>query len=207
MKIEEKDKFTPNLEEDAAILNHSTSVLNQNFKKVSRIKMLKELRNGAKTVFKRSWINELPLLLIFILSLISSFFGTIYYPKTVKVISINIWLFGEITLSIALLVLVSLVPLSILIHKLLDSRYIITNENIISINGLMSLKVNTSRMHLSHVRGLEVERSLLQRFLNTGDLLIGSASHDAQEVIMTGVYNPTYYQGIIEQLMKDYVKE
>ena len=58
-------------------------------------------------------------------------------------------------------------------------------------SGLLSTNLKTSRLLYKHVRGVEIEQSILDRILNIGDIHVGSDNaRSTAEIVLRGIRNP-----------------
>ncbi|MCB0339439.1 MAG: PH domain-containing protein [Bdellovibrionales bacterium] len=182
--------------------SHEPSVLEPAENRMSRRRVLRKLHRGARIVFHRSILNEVPLFVCFVVSAIWALYLTIRIPASVIFIDLSNSHFPELILPFPTFFTIPLVVLGFLVHRLFDDRFIITEDHIVSVNGLLSLRVLTNRIHFAHVRGIEVERNLYQRVVGTGNIRVGSAAHSDLEIEMIGVGKPDYYRNVIEALTK-----
>lgn len=189
-------------------MSSSVQELHPDRERLTRRRILRELALGARVVFHRSWRNEIPAIMLLVLSVLFSVYLVLDFPEIfLQDSNFNFLAFGNYSWLPSMLgaFLVPLVVLGFLIHRLFDDRFIITEDSIVAVNGLLSLKLCSSRVHFAHVRGVEVEQGIFQRLVNTGNLMVGSAAHLGQEVVMKGVGNPTYYREIIAAQVREYV--
>ncbi len=124
------------------------------------------------------------------------FFAGIYvmfqHPETIQSIDT-----GWFSFSLPLSGLPAIVIGFVLLHKLFDGKYVISKQFIRGTEGLMSLRKDDVIVELAHIRGIEIHRSLYGRIANTGDLAIGTAAQEDEEITMHGVYNPSRLRDII----------
>lgn len=128
-----------------------------------------------------SWLNYLS----------QYFFSLIFFAAAVLmyVKEIELW-------PIVAAVLGFLVLLRILINRI-SFTYIITKDNVRSINGLIAR--NESEVRIADIREIRVFQSIGQRLLGVGDLSFASAGTGGVEVIFEGIRNP--------HTIKDYVNK
>lgn len=108
------------------------------------------------------------------------------------------------TLSLPLIGILPFLILAYTAHRIFDCKYIIADSYIRELSGLASFKKKDKRLEFYNIRGIDIDRSLLNRILNVGDLKIGGSMHDEVEVVFSGIRNPSKYRDIVVERMKDY---
>ncbi|MCO6431762.1 MAG: PH domain-containing protein [Deltaproteobacteria bacterium] len=87
---------------------------------------------------------------------------------------------------------------TIMLLRRFNFRYLIANDGIKALRGIISNNQVDAKLEYYQIRGTEIHRSLFQRLVGTGDLLVrGSTSNDT-EVAFKGIYDPYRYQKIIQ---------
>lgn len=105
-----------------------------------------------------------------------------------------------LTVNIPLLGLVPLVLLAMLAHRLLDRRYVLSEDYILEVEGLLAWRLRTVRLRYLHIRGLEVDRSILQNLFGVGDLRVGGeTSPEDTDVVMYGIAHPEAFKDLIKE--------
>jgi uncharacterized membrane protein YdbT with pleckstrin-like domain len=66
--------------------------------------------------------------------------------------------------------------------------YVATSMRIVAKTGWLNTRQIEIRMQ--DIRGIEVERTLMQRILGIGDVEIGTAATEGSEIVMCGVVDP-----------------
>lgn len=135
-----------------------------------------------------------PSILIFLLVLGAGIYTMVAYPRTIQHINI----FG-FEMLLPLSGLPALVMAFIVLHQIFDGKYIISEKFVRGLEGLMSLRKDDVIVELAHIRGIEIHRGLYGRLVNTGELAIGTAAQEDEELTMHGVYNPSRLRDIILQ--------
>ena len=87
--------------------------------------------------------------------------------------------------------------LCLLIHRLYDSKYLIGKDYIRALHGLLSFRKQDIRLEYMDIRGIEINRGLYGRVVNTGIITIGTAMMEKEEMNITDIYNPSFYRDII----------
>lgn len=98
----------------------------------------------------------------------------------------------------ALLIFPAIVLLFI-IHRRLDTRYIVGKDRLIHATGLGSFKRRTREMHFSYVRGILVDQTLAGRLFNFGTIRIGPFVDIESDILIEGVRNPYQYKSLLER--------
>lgn len=66
--------------------------------------------------------------------------------------------------------------------------YVVTNARVISKTGWLNTQLVEVR--ISDIRGVNVNRTLMQRILGIGDIAIGTSATEGTEIVMKGVVDP-----------------
>lgn len=77
------------------------------------------------------------------------------------------------------------------IWTVFNQRFCLCHEYFSSYTGLLGTSLRTTRLLYEHVRGVEIQQSLLQRVFGLGDLHVGSdVSKGEGEMVICGIRNP-----------------
>ena len=157
-------------------------------------------RESDNIVIYRSPLNEIPRGIVLLALYVATIYVSWTYPESIQYVSLG-ELFGrELSMGLPLFGIVPLVFMGAISHSLLNFRYVLTPDYVMEIEGLLDLREKSVRLHYIHIRGMEIDRSVLQKLLNIGDLRLGSAvAHGDSEIVMKGIYNPRHYKDIINQ--------
>ena len=72
-----------------------------------------------------------------------------------------------------------------------NKRFCLCKEYVSVYAGLLGANLRTTRLLYEHVRGVEIEQSVLQRLLGLGDLHVGSDVNKGEgEMVICGIRNP-----------------
>lgn len=93
--------------------------------------------------------------------------------------------------------LIPLMLIGIVIQKLYDSHYVVGSDYVREMNGLFSLHKDDIVIEMKDIRGVEIDRSIYGRIVNTGNLKIGTSAHDQNEIIIRYIRDPSYYRDVI----------
>ncbi len=138
-------------------------------------------------------LSHVGLLSSFVLSFFIYIYSSINYPWTVQ----NVAVFGS-EIPLPLMGIFPILILVVLVVKHFNYRYVISEDHVRTLSGIISLRMLDKRLDMQHIRGVEIERSIFDRLFNLGDLEIGSAMHGQDDLIMYGIYNPERFRKMIE---------
>jgi hypothetical protein len=90
------------------------------------------------------------------------------------------------------------VMLLLVAWKCLNQKLCFCGTYVSRYSGILGTNLRTSRLLYKHVRGVEIEQSILGRILNLGDIHVGSDnSRSTAEIVIRGVYNPERIKDIL----------
>ena len=129
-------------------------------------------KNLLEKTLHPSWLNYLS----------QYFFSLIFFTAAVVMYikEIELWPIAAAVLGLAVI-------LRILINRV-SFTYIITKNNVRSINGLIAR--NESEVRVPDIREIRVSQSIVQRLLGIGNLSFASAGTGGVEVTFEGISNP-----------------
>lgn len=172
---------------------------------VTEIQYPKANENNNKIVFFRSYLSQLPKIILFIISIGLLFYTALKMPWSVQHANLGEIFGQEVNLSIPLFGIIPLVLIFWIGHELFDEAYIIGDSYVLEIRGRASLSARNIQIDFPNIRAVEIEQSLLQRILGLGDLHIAtSASQSMPQLTMQGISNPEYYKEVLELRLKNF---
>jgi uncharacterized membrane protein YdbT with pleckstrin-like domain len=138
----------------------------------------------------------------------ASIYVSSHYPWSMQYIDIGAWLGVSLLLPLPLFSIVPLAFLAQIVHSLLDYRYILCDDYVLGVEGLLSLKRKSIRINYVHIRGMEIDESLWQQVLRVGDLTILATTLDQGEhlVTMRGIANPRRIKDLIQARVHEQVQ-
>lgn len=92
-------------------------------------------------------------------------------------------------------------PLSILaviMHKRFNSKYTLSKSHVTCVTGLFSWKHSRIRLGYDQLKAIEVEKNVIDRILNTGNIRLSTAMFDQPEVTLKRLHNPQYFAGVVK---------
>jgi uncharacterized membrane protein YdbT with pleckstrin-like domain len=101
-------------------------------------------------------------------------------------------------MTLPLFALMPLIAFGDLISRIYDVRFTLSAEGIEARVGIVSLKQTVTRIRFEDIRLIEIDQSLLERFLDVGNVLIGTAATDSIEVYMEGMVAPAEIQRMVQ---------
>ncbi len=160
----------------------------------------RETSRSTNIIIRPSIISQLHLLALFLLSLWVTYDSFARFPDTVEHYFLGSAFGFDVGLSLPAMGILPLVLGAALIHKLLNRKYVLCEDYILEIEGLVAFTLRTVRLRYLHIRGLEIDCNILQRMLGVGDLRVGGEiSPEDTDVVMMGIYNPNRYKDIIKE--------
>ncbi|MCB0310570.1 MAG: hypothetical protein KDD42_05015 [Bdellovibrionales bacterium] len=148
-------------------------------------------------IFRRSIWSEGPLCLLLGIFIVLSALFSLRFPVTIELIPLDALGLKQIALPIPLLGFIPLLLAIVLAHRLFDAVYIIDREYVRSLHGFLSLRKHDVRLEYQDLRGVEIDRGIYGRIVNTGDLKIWSLMPSEVELLLSGVRDPSSYRDLI----------
>lgn len=154
--------------------------------------------SNAVLVIPRVWRAELARMVMFFGSLVGAVFLSKLFPGSV--ISGVLFSLGDstIVLTLPLWWLLPLGVLGSLVWRIYNVRYLIDSKGIECREGILSINLRSTRIAYEDVRSIETEQTLIGRFLDFGDILIGTAATGGIEIWFEGIGSPKEVQEIIQ---------
>ena len=167
-------------------------------------------RGGAQPVIQlyRSVWNEVPLVLLLLALAWVGLQMTLVFPLSVQFVELPVAEKGSFALPIPLFAILPIAVFVVLLHRLYDSKYLITAEHVVQVDGRMSLSSKTSEVSFEFVRGIEVTRSFLQRLFDVGDIkvvsFVSNGLSEGGEVTLRGIRVPSHFKHVVEERVRAY---
>jgi uncharacterized membrane protein YdbT with pleckstrin-like domain len=153
--------------------------------------------DGDNLILRESWLNQFPLLIVFVVLEILASYVLIQFPEA-STVDIEIF---ERVVKVSW---VSFVPLLILgkaAFHVLNERLVLTPEYLIQVNGRLTWREKSTRLEYHHIQEIETEQTIFQRMLGIGDVTlkpIGGAP-----MRMVGLYNPREVKNVIRERVQN----
>lgn len=108
----------------------------------------------------------------------------------------------EIGFVFPVLLIFPVIVFLFILHRRLDTRYIVGQDRLVHATGLGSFKRRTREMHFSYVRGILVDQTLAGRLLSFGTIRIGPFVDIESDILIEGVRNPYQYKSLLERRLQ-----
>ena len=147
------------------------------------------MSKGKVRVYK-TWRSELQRLAVFFVLCIISVVASNYLPGSLikgKLFSIGS---QTIFLSLPIFWLLPFGSLVGLLLRIYDVLYTVDAKGIQARVGILSLHQRVIRIRYEDIRTVETEQTILERFLDVGDVEIATAATGSVEIVLEGVAAP-----------------
>ncbi|MCB0318291.1 MAG: PH domain-containing protein [Bdellovibrionales bacterium] len=138
----------------------------------------------------KTWRSEIQRFMVFFILCIASVVASSYLPGSI--IRGELFSIGSQTvfLSLPLFWLLPLGSLLDLLLRIYDVLYTVDASGIQARIGILSLRQRVIRVRFEDIRTVETEQTLLERFLDVGNVEIATAATDSVEITLEGVAAP-----------------
>jgi hypothetical protein len=160
----------------------------------SLVDQTKLAERSTDIVLHRSLLNDLPI----ILSLIATFCILLWFTFVYREWLITLVSFEPFLLLALVIVFASVLVGALVAYRRYDVKYLISGDGIEARRGFLSNDQIEAKLEYYQIRGTEIHRTLFQRFIGTGDLLVSGSGTDDREVSFHGISRPSYYQLFIQ---------
>jgi len=164
--------------------------------------LVRELQDTNNVIAYRSlraqWFGLSLILVLLVLTSMSVY----SFPTTLLKIDFGNFLDSQIGLAIPMVGLLPVIVFFWLIHRVLDTRYVIRQDSLIAIDGLASFSRKTKEIYFYKVRAISVEQSILGRILNYGNVRVVVLMDEQNDVILKDVRGPYHYKSVIERRLQ-----
>ena len=147
---------------------------------------------NREVIVYRSILAELPSFLLLIGLTVGAVWFSREFPQSVLDGSV-----GRYELYLPLALVLPILYGAVILHRLYNCRYVITDRYVRAINGVFSLRKKERFIEYHNIRAIEIDRGLIERILNIGDLHIASAAYSNVEIHLKGISDPSYYRDLI----------
>ena len=87
------------------------------------------------------------------------------------------------------------IPLFVLLWKRFSLRLVVTDHAVSLEEGILS--TTSTEVLLRNIRTVEIRRSLMDRILGVGTLLVGASATEGYEIVVPGIPDPEGVRGIL----------
>jgi len=157
-------------------------------------------QNGENVLIQQSWLNQLPLLLLFLLleALI------IYVRIECSDRSAHKLPETNVDTFISLLPLIPLFVLGRAAYPIFNERLVLTPQYIIHVVGRISWRVRSVRLEYAHIQEIEIEQTVFQRILDVGDIsIVALGGAKVATIHMHGLAHPRGVKDLIRSKRSD----
>jgi uncharacterized membrane protein YdbT with pleckstrin-like domain len=156
---------------------------------------LTEVHEPQDIILCRSALNDLPLLILFVVC------GTMFQivASASSLPSLFIRDFDISTRIAPILAGIGISLVALVVFRRFNVRYVIDEDGIKALRGILSNNQVDSKLEYYQIRGMEIHRTLFQRLISTGDLHLRGATGNDTEVCFKGILYPYRVQKIIQQ--------
>lgn len=141
--------------------------------------------NGGVVVLRPSWRAEIPRLMLLVASIVVAIYLTVLNS-------------GSFVGILPMYIFPPLAVAATIMHKRFNNKYTLSSTHITSVKGLLSVRYLRMRLGFEQLKAIEVEKTIIDRILNTGSVRLSTVMFDQPEVILRRIHNPQYYAGIIK---------
>lgn len=146
--------------------------------------LIKLIDRDVVIVLRSSWRAEIPRLLALAVSALFAIYFTMEDPSS----------------FVGIMPMHSFLPLAILaiiIRKRFNRKYVIAESQVSTITGLISWKYSRIRLEYDQLKAVEIEKTLLGRILNVGNIRMSTFLFDEPEMLFLRLYNPEFFATVI----------
>jgi len=149
-------------------------------------------------VVKKVWRSEYHLLITCAISSVACVVLTNLMPWSI--ITGKLFGSGESTvyLSLPLFWLVPFGAFSLALYRRHNVRYSLNENGVEAIHGRLSLNQEISQVRFDDIRSLEIDQTVIERFLDVGTLRVGTAGTSGVEVSLEGIAAPKEVRDLVQ---------
>ena len=144
---------------------------------------------------RRSPISMLSLIAFFIISVVGVYFAIHYIHE-----SFIFALLPDSVVSPRLLTAIPLLLLLEILRRLHNDLYILSQHRITHLHGRFSLSYNVPVIKYVDIRAINVIQDFWGRIFDYGDVAVGTAAHEGNEILIHGVKSPDKLALLLDQL-------
>jgi len=155
---------------------------------------------NTKLVIPKVWRSELKKIALFIIFSLLSAVLSVKFP--ISVIEGEIFPIGDKDLYFSLPILWFFMPFLVLlyaIYSIYNVKYAIDNNGVEARVGVLSLNLKASKIRYEDIRNVNIRQTILERFLDIGDVEISTAATGSIELILSGVAAPDEIQDMLQR--------
>lgn len=158
----------------------------------------------VRFVARQSILNHGLLLSICIALTVISVYLTYEFSWSMQ----TIWSSDYFSIKIPLFALVPLVLIARLLHATHDKKIVFTDSYILFLEGLMSWKEKSIRLHYFNIKEIEIDQTIYQRMFGLSDLLITTVATQIEDSLrMPGLRRARVIKDFINERMSQQLQD
>lgn len=143
---------------------------------------------------RRAPVSMMSMIFVFLASVIGAYLLTVFLQEgPLRFISTSF-------LSPRIFALVPLVLLLEILRRLHNDLYIFSQHRLTHLRGRFSLSYNVPVIKYIDIRAINVVQDFWGRIFNYGDISVGTAAHEGNEILISGVKAPEELAMLLDQL-------
>jgi len=153
---------------------------------------------AQEIVIAKAWRSEIGRLTIFVILCFLSYYLSTEYPESIVSGPLFTIAGYSLVLSLPLFWFLPAITAMSAIYRIYNVRFTIDRRGIEAKTGVLSVHQRITRVRFEDIRSVETEQSILERFLNIGDVEIGTAATGSIEITFQGVAAPIEVQEMVQ---------
>jgi uncharacterized membrane protein YdbT with pleckstrin-like domain len=153
---------------------------------------------ASEVSIPKTWRSEFFLLASYIILTVSAVFLSRLLPWTV----LQGYLFTingvDFFLKLPVLLLFPIGLILTAIYRIYNVQYLLSKTGVEYFGGLLWVNKTMFKVRYEDIVGIETKQTLLERMLNVGDILIGTAATGGVEIQLEGISSPFTVQQVIQ---------
>jgi uncharacterized membrane protein YdbT with pleckstrin-like domain len=153
----------------------------------------------GRIVIKRAWRSQIGRLLAFAVLMAIGLGVSRVWPGSI--ISGELFHMGNaaVILRLPIALLPGFCALIFVIIPIFDAKLIMDKRGVEMESGILNFNYYLARVRYEDIRGVDLDQTVLERFLNIGSVSIGTAATEGIEIFMTGIASPRAVQELIQR--------
>ncbi len=156
------------------------------------------VRDGNNVLIRQSWLNQLGLIVVALITLVLTSYLSVVYPDYTTVST-------DFGLSLPVL---NFIPLAMVLRsafRIYNERFVVTPEYLIDVEGRLAWSERSTRIEYHRVQEIKIEETIIQRIFGLGDVtVVPLAGADGVPICLRGVAHPRLVKDIIRQQRREH---
>ncbi|MCB0321074.1 MAG: PH domain-containing protein [Bdellovibrionales bacterium] len=154
----------------------------------------------SEIVVPRSWRSEVVSFgVFFVLSLLSIFLSKVFPWSVIEGELFKLGNGSAVILRLPMFWFLPAITIGSAIYRTYNVRYVLQPKGIECEIGILALQRRVVRLWFEDIRTVQVDQTLLERFLDIGSVHIGTAATSGIEITLSGVAAPHEVQEMIQR--------